>query len=116
MFGEDKGGSYTETRKIQFQNQVDFFRHPTVYESLINTGDTLPNVDNVDLLILSGVATVITNFTKGYNNQDLRVLGDGVSTISNNANIKTNTGANKILATNKIYRFTYYNKVWYEDA
>lgn len=116
MFDEDKSGSFIETRKIQFQNQVDFFRHPTVYESLINAGNTTPSVDNIDLLILSGVATIIINFTKGYNNQYLRVLGDGVSTISNNVNIKTNTGANKILAIRKIYRFTYYNKVWYEDA
>lgn len=109
-------GTYVETRKVQFQNQVDFFRKPSLYESKVNSGVTTPNVDNVDLLILSGVAVIVTDFKKGYNNQWLRILGDGSTTIANNANIKTNTGANKLLLANVIYRFTYYNKVWYEDA
>lgn len=118
MFGneEEQTGTLVETRKIQFQNQIDFFRHPTVYDSLVNPTDTTPNVDNLDVLRLSGAVVLITNFLKGYENQYLRLLGDGTSTIQNNVNIKTNTGANKLLLANRVYKFSYINKIWYEDA
>jgi len=77
---------------------------------------TTPSVENCEVFRCSGAVVTVTNFTKGTSNQSIAILGDGNTTISNNANIKTNTGANKLLAANKVYRFTYISNVWYEDA
>lgn len=80
-------------------------------------GDTTPSVLNQDYWeCMNTGAVTITQFEYGYNLQTLKILGDGFTTIANNANIKTNTGANKLLAVNKVYTFTLFNGVWVENA
>ncbi len=75
-----------------------------------------PSVRNVRVWSCSGAVVTITNFLDGTDNHPISILGDGNTTVSNNATIKTNTGANKLLGANKVYRFTLINNIWYEDA
>jgi len=75
-----------------------------------------PSVKN--LVIFRGTNTgpvTVTQFTFGQEGQVIKILGDGQMTITNGANIKTNTGANKLLAANKVYTFTRMVSVWYEN-
>jgi hypothetical protein len=78
---------------------------------------TTPKVENGTHFVGSSVAPVsVTNFLRGADFQTIQILGDGFTTVVNNATIKTNTAANKLLAVNKVYRFTNFNGVWIEDA
>lgn len=62
-------------------------------------------------------ATTITNFLNGVQPQTITIhCSDANTTIANNATIATNTGANKLLVANRIYRFTLSGTVWIEDA
>lgn len=110
-----ESGIYTEDRKMVFKNGVDFLQLPTMYDLKIKIKST-PDISNIHILIPQSVVNTITNFVGGSNNQMLRILGDGIIIISNNAFIKTNTGVNKTLLTNKVYTFHYINNIWYESA
>lgn len=48
------------------------------------------------------------DLTGGSQGQRVFIRGDGLQTMVNGAFIKTNTGANKLLVVNKVYRFTYF--------
>lgn len=79
-------------------------------------GDTTPSVKNHEHWEANNVvATTITQFDDGAECQSLFILGDNNTTIAHNANIKTNTGANKLLATNRLYHLVRINSVWYEE-
>lgn len=58
---------------------------------------------------------VITNFLNGSEGQAISILGDGNTSVNNNAVIKTNTGATKTLLNKVVYTFTYYDGIWYEN-
>lgn len=59
----------------------------------------------------------VTYFKDGYEGKDISILGDGNTTVTYDATkLLTNTGANKLLATGKVYRFTLYDGKWVEDA
>ena len=78
-----------------------------------------PNVDNRTFFSFNSYtgATDITNFTNGVQGQAVDIIdpsGNGYITIKNNATIYTNTGADKVLATARIYTFRLINAVWYE--
>lgn len=79
-------------------------------------GDVTPNVKNHSYWICANsVSVTITQFDQGQDCQELNILGDGFTTIANNSNIKTNEGADKLLAVNTVYRFINYSNVWYES-
>jgi hypothetical protein len=82
------------------------------------TDAAIPDTTGTTFVVLTAAAPVtITNFTGGYSGKTIRLLaGTANTTIAQNATINTNTGANKALVTNKVYVFTNYNGVWYEDA
>jgi hypothetical protein len=89
----------------------------TTFVGTFVVSDTTPSVLNVNTWICNNTGAVtITNFTDGQNGQSIRVYGDGYTTIQNGTNIFTNIGADKLLATQAIYRFTFINSYWYEDA
>lgn len=86
---------------------------------------------NVKVLRLDNTGPVnVTGIKGGTDGHDIRILGDGQATIINNSAVTkpaepiiTNTGANKLLAANKVYRFTRFlnagdpkNGTWVEDA
>lgn len=83
-------------------------------------GNVVHNVKDLEHIVLSHTAaTVVTNFLNGRDGQPLQVLStNGNATIANNANIVTNTGANKLLTANLVYRFHFYKSTgkWHEDA
>lgn len=110
------GAVYQEDRIMIFRNRVDFLITPTQFDLKIMASDTKPKVQGIAILLPSGSVVTITDFQGGNKNQTIKILGDGTTTIANNASIKTNTGANKLLAANKVYRFTFINSIWYEDA
>lgn len=78
---------------------------------------TIINVNNINTVTLKNIiATIVTNLTGGRNGVSVSFLGDSNTTIKNNTAIKTNTGFDKLLVTNKVYRFTPFAGIWYEDA
>ena len=80
-------------------------------------GDTTPSVLNVKKLVFKNTgAVLVTKFDDGQPGQDLALLGDGQTTIQNNALIVTNTGANRLLANGLVYHYTYLEGKWHEDA
>lgn len=108
-------------------NDFNIFNNRSTFNILpdVNIGKLIPgflllqDVKNLNLLVCTHVrsgSNTISNFIGGTDGQNLRILGDGATTVLFSANIKTNTGADKLLASNMIYRFTYYNLVWIEDA
>jgi len=73
------------------------------------------------------VAKNLNAFRNGSEGNSLTILGDGFTTAINNFAVTgqdeaiiTNTAANKLLAANKVYRFTRFVVggvgKWYEDA
>lgn len=96
----------------QFESTTRFNLLPTKNIVLMET--TTPSVLNNEYFTANDNSTV-TDFLYGQPPQTIKILGNGTMTISNNANIKTNTGANKVLAANKVYTFTLFD-IWYEDS
>lgn len=95
----------------QYESTIRFLLLPT--KNIIPIEGTTPSVLNNEYFTANDGSTV-TNFLYGQPPQTIKILGNGSMTISNNANIKTNTGANKVLASNKVYTFTLFD-IWYED-
>jgi hypothetical protein len=83
----------------------------------LRTDAAIPDTTGTTFVVFTAAAPVtVTNFTGGYSGKTIRLLGNANTTIAQNATINTNTGVNKVLVANKIYVFTNYNGVWYEDA
>lgn len=80
------------------------------------TISTTPSLKGGKVFTCSGGTLTITSFKDGLEGTTYRILGDGQTTVSNNTNIFTNTGANKLLVSNKMYRFTCLKNIFYEDA
>jgi hypothetical protein len=109
---------------MKLENDEVIFQRPIAIQGGIRSmaqrfvaADTTPSVVNHTTWIANNLGAVtVTRFDDGYETQVLRILGDGFTTVANNAFIKTNTGANKLMLANKVYVFTLINTVWYEDA
>lgn len=105
------------TDPVEFVSTVTYAQIP---EQPILTGPktvTTISVLNVTRIRCSNTGAVtVTNFTGGQQGQEIKFLGDGFTTVANNTAIKTNTAANKLLATNKVYTFTLFGTVWVENA
>lgn len=101
----------------RFEGEVHFFQLPKKWFSKFRRSDTTPEVTNVENWQANNtIPTTITQFEKAQEAQCLHILGDGFTTIQNNVDIKTNTGANKLLLVNKVYTFYYFNSIWVEEA
>jgi hypothetical protein len=85
-----------EREAISFLNVTSFAILPTKRLSKFKNTAT-PDVSNCEYFLCSGSVVTITNFLNGSKPQRINILGDGSTTIANNANIITNTGANKLL-------------------
>lgn len=82
---------------------------------------TLPNVLNRRFFECDNTNPItITDFSNGAPGQRLYVLGDGNTTIEHGTFIFTNTGVDKLLDQNKVYKFTFFkvnnSHKWVEDA
>jgi hypothetical protein len=88
---------------------------PAPAVSINRAGLTTITALNLDFIKLVNVGAVtITTITGGVDGRTVKFLGDGFTSFDNNATIKPNTGALKLLALNKVYSFTYLSGVWYE--
>lgn len=80
-------------------------------------GDTTPSVENAKKLIFKNTKSVlVTNFDRGQPNQDITVMGDGHTTAAHNTKIRRSGGEAGLLEADKVYRFTYFDGQWIEDA
>lgn len=105
-----------EQEEVIFNNIVTFSLLPKNPVDKFKPTDTTPSVLNcLNWICKNTGAITVTNFDDGAEGQSIKVLGDGFTTVANNAFIKTNTGANKLLVANKVYRFTLFAGVWIED-
>lgn len=101
---------------VIFDGTTEFVKLPTKRPVKFIKLDTTPSVqDNEYFECQNTLATTVTQFDNGQDGQRLHILGEGFTTVANNANINTNTAANKLLAANKVYRFTNFNRIWIED-
>lgn len=74
---------------------------------------TTPSVKNVKRHIcVNTVPTTITQFNNGQEGQEIQVLGDGQTTVKNNANISTLSGADTLLTLGRLFKFTMFNGIW----
>lgn len=96
---------------VQFESTSRFLILPS--KNIVPISGTTPSILNNEYFTANDGSTV-TNFLYGQPPQTIKILGNGSMIVSNNANIKTNTGANKTLAANKVYTFTLFD-IWYED-
>lgn len=103
-----------EREEVQFLAPARFLVLPHEPSDELD-GTATPSVSNIKVWKGDGTVVTVTNFLGGAENQSIAILGDGTTTIAHNANIKTSTGANKLLSANKVYRFTFIDSVWYED-
>lgn len=102
--------------EVIFDNVASFNVLPKTPVDKFKPTDVTPSVLNCNNWICTNVGAItVTNFKNGADGQRLHILGEGFTTIANNANIKTNTGANKLLLANKVYRFTLFANIWIED-
>lgn len=97
--------------RVIFQNLIE---QPP---SNIPEADTTPSVLNRTRLVCTNTSsTNVTQFRYGQEGQEIKLLGDGFTTLVHGTYIKTNTGANKLLAVNKVYTFTRFNSLWIENG
>lgn len=59
-------------------------------------------------------ATTVTNFINGVSGQMAYIIGNPNITLAYNSSIRTSTGANKVLAANRVYQFLNYGQLWVE--
>jgi hypothetical protein len=77
-----------------------------------------PDVADGNFFLASNTgATTITNFLNGRSGQELKILTTTANTtLANNANITTTTGANKALASGAVYKLIHNGTKWIEFA
>jgi hypothetical protein len=80
--------------------------------------DTSPSVMNVERLQFRNVTpTLVVNFDDGQEGQRVEILGDGNTTIQNNAKIITASGTDTLLDADVTYAFTRYTDgKWHQSA
>jgi hypothetical protein len=100
---------------VYFGGQTFFKQLPTKDAGTFIAADTTPSVANIEFWKCGGSLVTITDFDDAATVQIIFIRGDGFTTISHNANIKTNTGAAKLLATDRLYIFAHIDGVWYEN-
>lgn len=108
---------------LSFADPVNFLATVT-YAQIVEqpletapTGDTVINVLNITRIVFNNTtATTVTDFIGEQLGQELKILGDGYTTLQHGTNIFTNTAANKLLAVNKVYTFTKFSSGWIENA
>lgn len=116
----ERSESITPTRVVS-EHVVETPASPLVLDKAfirrLKKSDTTPSVLNTEACVCQNTGAVtVTDFSEGATGQHLYMRGDGFTTVANNANIKTNTGANKLLVVDKFYHFVNFSGVWVEQA
>ncbi len=107
---------------LSFADPINFLATVTYSQlaeqpiEIAQAATTTINVLNITRVqFLNTAATTIVDFTGEQIGQEIKLLGDGFTTIQNGTNLFTNTGANKLLAANKVYTFTKFSSGWIEN-
>lgn len=101
------------TQPLVFEDAPTFSALPKgLVQRLVGATPIVANLTNI---LSHDTAETVTEFKQGQPGQTLVILGNGNTTIQQNATIKTNTGADKLLLADIVYRFTYFSGIWYED-
>lgn len=98
---------------VLFKQRVTFSTLPDTPTSTLKNSTT-PSVANLNTFKACGSIVTITNFLQGSIGQVIYILGDGTTTIQNNANIVTSTGADVLLTLDTVYQYHLIDDVWYE--
>jgi hypothetical protein len=91
---------------------------PKIFIGSLTPANATPSVKNaVKWKAVNTGAHNVTNFLSGQEGQEIQILGDGQTTIVHDVTkIICLTGANTLLASNKVYKFTLWkistNYVW----
>lgn len=111
------GGISTVTQQQQVEAPQSNLLLPIRFVGTLSRDSNNPSVKNVERWIAANTDPInIIDFRDGQDGQEIKILGDGVTTVNNNVKIKTNTAANKLLAPLKVYTFTKFEDVWIEDV
>jgi hypothetical protein len=79
--------------------------------------DATPSVASTEDLFVTADTTTYTDFDDSRGDgHTFKLVAAHAATVSDNANIFTSTGANKVLTVGVIYEFTSRNGAWYENA
>lgn len=116
-FSQSTGQRITFADPVHFTNRVTFQQE--IQHEILSAPKTATTVSVLNLVRVkfsnTGAASV-TNFTGGQQGQEIKILGDGNTTLVHGTSIFCNTGANKLLAVNKVYTFTNFSTSWIENA
>lgn len=95
-------------------NQTQFQVAPSKFiaQSLDQTEVGVFGIDHV--LFINVAPVTVTDFKSGAPGQIITVLGEGQTTVANNARIVTNTGANLLLEADRAYQFIFLGGIWYQ--
>lgn len=104
----------TFNEPVEFEAEVRHKILPHVFVDKLKPGSATPPVSNVTAFNAGGVLVTITNFTKGAEGQEIHILGDGLTTVAQNANIKRRNAISEVLLTDVIYHFMLFQNIWYE--
>jgi|SRR3972149_9767870 len=107
--------------EVNFEDMTS--RNVLEKKNVQNMSGETPSVLNKSFFVGANSSPInVTDFLNGAPGQRLYILGDGNMTIVNGVLVFTNTGANKLLAINKVYRFTFFqiegpprSHIWVED-
>lgn len=113
---DKKLGTIREQTDVIDEGQRTYQRQERIFASKFKSGDATPSIQDANAWACGTGVVVITKFRNGQNGQTIKLLGHANTTITHGTNIFTNTGANKVLAANKVYTFTMFNNLWYENA
>lgn len=104
-----------ENDRVVFGGGVQFIVLPSPNADKSKGDVVLAALNKNFIALLNTVPVTVTNITGGSGGRPITLLGDGFTTIKNNAILHLNTGADKLLAANKIYTFTNYSDQWFEN-
>ena len=109
-------GSVTQIHnQIQVEAPTKNLVLPTSFASKFIKGDTTPSVNNVNIWQTQNTSPlIITQFDYGQDGQTIYILGDGFTTVAQNANIFNASGNPTLLAANVAYTYTRIAGIWYQ--
>ncbi len=105
-----------QTRKMDAEKAVMYGSFSWNKPRDLALDDATPSVAEGSLYTeANSAATLITNFDDGREGQEIILtVTSANTTLANNANIKTTTGANKPLSADRAYRLVRANGTWWE--
>ena len=101
--------------QIQIEGPAKALILPTDFVGSFKPADTTPSVKNVVTWVAQNTnPTTVTQFDDGQDGQVLYILGDGYTTVANNANIKNNNSNDTLLQASAVYTYKRMVGIWYQ--